>query len=134
MWDSFWIECFWPLAVSGVVSATGICTGSQPNPPATTRSHLVPCQLVPRHLVPHHQGPHHLILCHLLLHQLDPPLRTLLPFLAHRWVLGRVTIWRYVGSTCQPGEEGSFMWVEGPASWGERTLEPIGGPSASGIQ
>lgn len=131
-WDNFWIECFWPLAVSGVVSATGICTGSQPNPPVTTRSHLVPCQLAPHHLVPHHQAPHHpMILCHLLPHQSDPPPRTLLPFLAHRWVPGRVTIWRYVGSTCQLGEEGSFMWG---LQLGREDSGARRGPLASGIQ
>lgn len=106
--------------------------------------HPLLCHLVFHHLVPHHLVPCHLVLFHLVPCHLDLPPRTLLLILAQRWVPGRVTTWRYVGSTCQPGEVGSFMWVEGPASWGERTLEasftrglslePLGGPSASGTQ
>ncbi|KAF6099416.1 golgi reassembly stacking protein 1 [Phyllostomus discolor] len=48
-------------AAWGVVSAMDICIGSQSSPPATTRSHLVPCHPVPHHMVPHHLVPHHLV-------------------------------------------------------------------------
>ena len=93
--------CFWPLAAWAVVLVTGICTGSQPSPPATTRSRLVARRPVPHRLV---------------LHRLDPAPRTLLPLLAWRQAPNRVTMWRYVGSTGQLGQEGSFMWAEGPAA------------------
>lgn len=125
MWDNSWIECFWPLAVWAVVSATGICTGSQPSPPAATRSHRVPCRLVLHHLVLHHLVSPYLVPCHLVPHHLDPPPRTRLLLLAHIWVPGRMTTWRYVGSTWQPGAEGSFMSAEGPAGRGEKPLETV---------
>lgn len=85
--------------------------------------HLVPHHLVPRHLVPYHLVPHHLVLHHLVPHHLvpcllEPPPWTLLPLLAQRWVPGRVTTWRYVGSTCQLGDVGSFMWTEGREGFG----------------
>lgn len=99
------LECFWLFAVWAVVLAMGICTESQPNPQVTTRSHLVS-----RHLAPHHLVPHHLVPC-----CLDPTPRTLLPLLAWRQAQGRVTMWRYVGSTCQLGG--------GATSCGQRVLQ-----------
>ncbi|KAF6312873.1 golgi reassembly stacking protein 1 [Rhinolophus ferrumequinum] len=68
--------------------------GGEGSPPATTRSHLVPCRLVPRHLVLHPLVSPYLGPCHLVPHHLDPPPRTRLPLLAHRWVPGRMTTWR----------------------------------------
>lgn len=56
-----WIECFWTSAVWGVVLATGICTGSQPSLPATTRSHLTPLHRTPCHLTPRHLTSCHLV-------------------------------------------------------------------------
>lgn len=102
---------FWPLAAWGVVLVTGICTGSQPSPPATTRSRLVARYPVPHHLVPHH---------------LDPAPRTLLPLLAWRQAPNRVTTWRYVGSTGQLGKKGVSCGQRG-LQLGKETGEPICG-------
>lgn len=91
-----WIKCFWTLAVWAVVLATGIYTGSQPSASATTRSHLVPRLPVPCLLTPCFLMSFLLVLRHR-----DPSPRTLLPLLAQRRAPGRMTTWRYVGSTCQ---------------------------------
>lgn len=118
---------FWPLAAWGVVLVTGICTGSQPSPPATTRS-----RLVARHPVPHHLVPH----------RLDPAPRTLLPLLAWRQAPNRVTTWRYVGSTGQLGKKGVSCGQRG-LQLGKETgavltrslsVEPLGSPPACGTQ
>lgn len=117
--------CFWPLAAWAVALATGICTGSQPSPPATTRS-----RLVARHPVSHHPVPR----------RLDPPTRTLLLLLAWRQAPNRVTTWRYVASwgkrgvSC--GQTGLQLEKEetGAVLTGSLFVEPLGSPPACGTQ
>lgn len=86
----------------------GIYTGFQRSPLASIRSLLVPHRLALHQLIPHNLTPCLLVPRHLGL--------SLVTLQAQSWVPGRVTMWRYVGSTSQAINERS-VWGTLSTSW-----------------